>query len=158
MIVNPSIIIGANAGTEGSGALFETVRKGLKFYTDGAMGFVDVEDVAKCMIALMNSDVHAERFIINAENRTYKELTAEIAVGFGIKPPAVLAKRWMMELAWRGAALAGFITRKPPALDKVSAQAASVMRNFDNSKIKRAISFEFKPLTISIKEICDALN
>jgi len=31
VIVNPSIIIGPNAGTEGSGALFEIVRKGLKF-------------------------------------------------------------------------------------------------------------------------------
>ena len=36
VIVNPSIIIGPNAGTEGSGALFEKVRKGLKFYTSGS--------------------------------------------------------------------------------------------------------------------------
>ena len=70
VIVNPSLIIGANAGTEGSGHLFETVRKGLKFYTGGSGGFVDVEDVAKCMIALMNSDISGERYIISAENHT----------------------------------------------------------------------------------------
>ena len=79
VIVNPSIIIGKNAGTRGSGQLFETVRNGLKFYTAGSSGFVDVEDVAKCMIALMNSGIRAERFIINAENRDYKQITAEIA-------------------------------------------------------------------------------
>jgi dihydroflavonol-4-reductase len=158
VIVNPSIIIGANAGTEGSGALFETVRKGLKFYTIGSTGFVDVEDVAKCMIALMNGDITGERFIISAENHNYKNLTAGIAHSFGIKPPATLAKPWMMELAWRGAAFAAFITNSAPAIDKVAARAASLTRDFDNSKIKKAIGIQFKPLNLSVQEVCDALK
>ncbi|HEY4198698.1 MAG TPA: NAD-dependent epimerase/dehydratase family protein, partial [Mucilaginibacter sp.] len=158
VIVNPSMIIGANAGTEGSGALFETIRKGFKFYTHGSMGFVDVEDVARCMILLMNSKIYSERFIINAENRDYKNLTTEIAQCFGIKPPATLAKPWMMELAWRGAALAAFITRGVPAIDKVSARAASIARDFDNSKIKKAIDIQFRSLSLSVKEVCDALK
>ena len=157
VIVNPSIIIGPNAGINGSGALFEMIRKGFKFYTDGSMGLVDVEDVAKCMIALMNSNIQAERYIISAENCNYKELTAEIAQNFSIKPPATLAKPWMMELAWRGAALAAFITRSAPAIDKVSAKSASIHRDFDNSKIKKATGIEFKPLRLSIKEVCTAL-
>lgn len=157
VIVNPSIIIGANAGINGSGALFETVRKGLKFYTAGSSGFADVEDVAKCMIALMNSKITAERFIISAENRTYKQVTAEIAEGFGIKPPATLARSWMMEIAWRGAKLAAILTGKSPAIDKISAQAASMTRDYDNSKIKKAIGIEFKPVSESIKEICERL-
>jgi dihydroflavonol-4-reductase len=158
VIVNPSIIIGPNAGTTGSGALFETVRKGLKFFTDGGMGFVDVQDVAKCMIALMNGKISGERYIISAENISYKDITAEIAADFGIKPPATLAKRWMMELAWRGASLAAAITRKAPAIDKVSAQEATVLKKFDNSKVKNATGIEFKPLSISIKEVCEALS
>src|SRR6202012_541724 len=158
VIVNPSIIIGANASTEGSGALFETVRKGLKFYTAGSMGFVDVEDVAKCMIALMNSNISGERFIISAENHDYKSLTAEIAQDFGIKPPATLAKPWMMALAWRGAALAALITRSSPAIDKVSAKAASLTRDFDNKKIKKFIGLDFKPISLSISEICEKMR
>src|SRR5665213_3429056 len=110
VIINPSIIIGADAGTAGSGQLFETVRKGLKFYTSGSSGFVDVEDVAKCMIALMNNNISGERYIISAENWNYKELTAEIANGFGIKPPSIFASAWTMGLAWRGAALIASLT------------------------------------------------
>jgi len=158
VIVNPSMIIGPNAGVEGSGALFEMIRKGFKYYTNGSMGFVDVQDVAKCMIGLMNSNIHSERFIISAENPNYKDLTAEIAENFGIKPPATLAKPWMMELAWRGAAFASLFTGKAPAIDKTSAQAASVHRDFDNSKIRKAIPIEFKPLQQSIKEVCAALK
>ncbi|MFI5138012.1 MAG: NAD-dependent epimerase/dehydratase family protein [Sphingobacteriales bacterium] len=158
VIVNPSLIIGANAGTNGSGQLFETVRRGLKFYTAGSSGFVDVEDVAKCMIALMNSNISAERYIINAENRDFKQITAEIAGGFGIKPPSIFAKPWMMGIAWRGASLASLITRKAPAIDKISAQSASLTRNYDNKKIRQATGIEFKPVSVSIKEICERLK
>src|SRR5665213_1389654 len=111
--------------------------RGLKFYTSGSSGFVDVEDVAKAMIALMNSEIHAERFIVSAENRDYKQITAEIANGFGINPPAWYATPFMLGLGWRAAALIGKLTGKPPGIDKVSAQAASVIRNYDNSKIKK---------------------
>lgn len=158
VIVNPSLIIGANAGTEGSGQLFETVRKGLKFYTLGSSGFVDVADVAKCMIALMNSTITGERYIINSENISYKTITAEIANGFGIKPPATLAKPWMMELAWRGAAIAAALTGKAPSIDKVAAQTASLTRNYDNSKIKKAIGIEFRPVVETVREVCERLR
>jgi len=153
VIVNPSLIIGSNAGTEGTGQLFETVRKGLKFYTLGTGGFVDVADVTKCMKALMNSDIKGERYIINAENISYKDITASIANGFGIKPPAILAKPWMMELAWRGAAITAALTGKVPSIDKVAAKTASLTRNYDNSKIKKAIGIEFRPIEESVREI-----
>jgi dihydroflavonol-4-reductase len=157
VIVNPSLIIGPNAGTLGSGELFETVRKGFKFYTDGTGGFVDVADVAKCMIALMESGITEQRYIISAENRSYKDITTETAKGFNIPPPAILAKPWMMGLAWRGAALISMLTRKPPAIDKIAALSSTQIRKFDNSKIKSAIGIEFKPISTSIKEICKRL-
>jgi len=158
VIVNPSIIIGADAGTKGSGELFETVRKGLKFYTSGSCGFVDVEDVAKAMITLMNSDIHAERFIVSAENRDYKQITAEIADAFGVKRPGSLATPFMLGLAWRAAGLISKLTGKPPSVDKVSALAASVTRNYDNSKIKQATGIEFKRISQTIKEVCERLK
>lgn len=158
VIVNPSLIIGANAGTAGSGQLFETVRKGLKFYTNGSAGLVDVEDVAKCMISLMESSSSSgERYIISAENRDYHRLTAEIATGFGKKAPTKLAKPWMMELAWRGAAVLAALTGNTPKLDKIAAKSASLTRNFDNTKIKKATAIGFKPISKSIEEICNRL-
>lgn len=64
----------------------------------------------------------------------------------------------MMELAWRGAAFVAAITGNDPAIDKTSAQTASLTREFDNSKIKKAIGFEFKPISKTIAEICAALK
>lgn len=158
VIVNPSLIIGPDAGTKGSGQLFETVRKGLKFYTEGVAGFVDVQDVAKCMIALMDSDISGERYIISAENRNYRELTTEIAGCFGVEPPTVYARPWMMETGWRLARFVSLFTGKPPFVDKITAQAASQVRNFDNGKIKQAIGIEFKTVSETVKDICEKLK
>jgi dihydroflavonol-4-reductase len=158
VIVNPSLIIGPGAGAEGTGQLFETVRKGLKYYTAGSGGFVDVADVAKCMIQLMDSGIEGERYIINAENRYYKDITAKIADGFGLKPPSALAKPWMMGLAWRGAAIWAALTGKTPLLDKTAAQAATKVREFDNSKIKEALGFKFRPVNETVREVCERMK
>lgn len=158
VIVNPTIILGASAGIEGSGQIFETIRKGLKFYTEGAMGFVDVQDVAKCMIMLMASGISAERYIIIGENRTYQQIFTEIAGYLTVPAPTKLAKPWLMEAAWRGASVWGMITGNDPAIDKTSARAASVVREFDTVKIKAAIGFQFKPLSTTLREIAEHLK
>ncbi|MGI4022013.1 MAG: NAD-dependent epimerase/dehydratase family protein [Janthinobacterium lividum] len=158
VIVNPSLIIGKNAGKEGTGQIFETVRKGLKFYTSGSCGLVDVEDVAKIMILLMESKISNERFIINAENWLYKDLFEETATCFNLKPPAQEAKPWMLEIAWRASALGTLFTGKKIGVDKISAQAASRIQDYDNSKVKEALSFEFKLVKKSIQEICEAIK
>jgi dihydroflavonol-4-reductase len=158
VIVNPSVIIGPTAGTDGSGKIFEIVRQGLKFYTRGSCGLVDVQDVARCMILLMNSPITAERYIINAENWTFKSLMDTIAQCFNLKPASTEAKPWMLELAWRGAAMVAVLTGKDPALDKIAARAATVEQNYDNSKIKNELGFEFRPVEETIKEVCKALG
>jgi dihydroflavonol-4-reductase len=158
VIVNPSIIIGRGAGTNGSGQIFEKVREGLSYYTGGSCGFVDVEDVAKAMIALMNTDISGQRYIINAENWTWKNLLAETAENFDLTPPQTLAKPWMLNMAWRASAVWSAVTGRRKGIDKVSAQAASKALNYCNKKIKKAVGIEFKPVKESIKEICVALK
>lgn len=158
VIVNPSIIIGPNAGTEGSGKIFETVRKGLNYYTKGSIGFVDVEDVANSMILLMDSGISEQRYIVSAENLDYQYVVSAAAKAFGVPLAKKEAKRWMMELAWRAAAFWAAIRGGTPAIDKVSAQSASIQRRYDNSKIKQAIGIDFKPIDQSIVEICERLK
>lgn len=158
VIVNPAVIIGKNAGVEGSGAIFKLVKDGLKFYTDGATGIVDVEDVAKMMILLMNSEISAERYTLSADNLHYKDFFAQIANGFGLKPPHIEAKPWMLGIAWRGAKLASIITRKAPSLTKDAAKSSFNLSYYSNEKIKSAIKIDFKPLEKSILEVCQALK
>jgi len=158
VIVNPAVIIGKNAGFAGSGAIFKLVKDGLKFYTDGATGIVDVDDVAKAMILLMDSDITEERFTLSADNLHYKDFFAAIANGFSIKAPATAAKPWMLGIAWRAAKFASWFTGKAPALTKDAAKSSFNLSYYSNNKIKNTLNFEFKPLQQSILEVCQALK
>jgi len=158
VIVNPAVIIGKNAGFNGSGAIFKLVKEGLRFYTDGATGIVDVEDVAKGMILLMESDITAERYTLSADNLHYKDFFAQIAKGFGIEAPSIEAKRWMLGIAWRAAKLASLFTGKPAALTKDAARSSFNLSYYTNKKITDTFNFKFKPLNQSIAEVCNALK
>jgi dihydroflavonol-4-reductase len=158
VIVNPSVIIGANAGYQGSGALFKLVQEGLSFYTNGSTGLVDVTDVAKCMIQLMNSTLEAERYTISAANLSFKEMFGQIAEGFGKRPPSREAKPWMLGIAWRAARLASFFTGRSFGITSDTVRSSTSYSYYSNKKIKDTIGITFKPLDESIREVCAALQ
>ena len=157
VIVNPSVIIGAGAGYSGSGAIFKLVKDGLSYYTKGATGIVDVQDVATSMIALMESKETAERYILSSENYHYQQFFAEIAKGLGVKAPSKEAKPWMLGIAWRAAKLASLFTGKPAALTSDAAKSSLNESLYSNEKIKQTIGIQFKPLDQSIAEVCQGL-
>ncbi|MCZ4223789.1 NAD-dependent epimerase/dehydratase family protein [Pedobacter rhodius] len=158
VIVNPSIIIGKNAGFDGSGAIFKLVKGGFPFYTDGASGFVDVEDVARAMMLLMENPVTAERYIISSANYHYKDLFTAIAEGFNVKPPTREAKSWMLGIAWRTLKFFSSFTGKQPSITKDTANSSLSLSYYSNEKIIEATGIQFKPITQSIQEITQYLK
>ncbi|MEO5570985.1 MAG: NAD-dependent epimerase/dehydratase family protein [Bacteroidia bacterium] len=155
VIVNPTIIFGAGNWKTGSTALFPQIWKGLKFYTDGTTGFVDVRDVSKAMILLMESEIHSERFIISAENLNYKKIFDWIAEGLGKPKPFIYAYGWMRSVAWRTEALKKFLFKTKPFITKETAFAAHKKVHFSNEKIKKAIGLKFIPIQKSVKDSCE---
>ncbi|WP_142529236.1 NAD-dependent epimerase/dehydratase family protein [Pedobacter westerhofensis] len=157
VIVNPAIMLGAGAGYNGSGAIFKIVQDGLKYYSAGATGLVDVGDVAKSMILLMASPVTGERFTISAENYYYKQFFSEIAAGFGVKAPAKEATPWMLGVAWRSLKVLSLFTGRAPGLTSDAARSSMNVSFYSNEKIKKTTGITFKPLHESIKEVCAGL-
>jgi len=158
VIVNPSVIIGKNAGFEGSGAIFKLVKDGFPFYTDGASGFVDVEDVAKAMVLLMETAITGERYIISADNYHYKDLFTEIANGFNVKPPTTEAKPWMLGIAWRALKFFSVFTGKEPSITKDAAKSSLSLSYYSNQKVITATGIQFKPINQTIQEITQYLK
>lgn len=159
VIVNPVIILGAGDWEKGSAELFKTAYDEFPWYTEGVTGFVDVADVVKAMEILMNSDIAGERFIISADNITYRELFTTIARNFGKKPPHRKVTPLIAALVWRLEALKGMITRKAPMLTKETASTAQAKVYFDNTKLLKYLpAFHYTPLPQSIARICDDLR
>ena len=147
VIINPTVIIGPGDPSRSSAQLYQSVNKGLKFYTSGVNGFVDARDVARAMVLLMEGDQVNERFIANSENLPFKELFSYFARAAGVEPPKYSVGRWMSELAWRLESGRAFLTGSKPLLSKETARNAHNKRYFSNEKIRKVIDIRFRPVS-----------
>lgn len=157
VIVNPSIILGAGFWDSGSGKMIKIAYDGLKFYTRGINGFVDVRDVSKAMIILCNSAIKNERYILNSENWSYEKLYAEIAKNLNKPKPPYFANKLLSAIAWRVEAIRSFFTQKEPLITKYTAKTANSNFHYSNSKIKKELFFYFIPLQTCIMDTCKLL-
>lgn len=151
VIVNPGVIIGPGIWRYGSGSLIKIIYNGLKYYTTGSTGYVDVNDVVNAMIQLVKSDHKNERYILVSENLSFKDFFTKTAHYLGVKPPHKEAKTWLLNIAWRLDWLKHKLTRKRRVLSKQTAKSALTETNYSNKKIKEAIGFEFLPMDKSIE-------
>jgi len=85
VIVNPSIILGAGDWNSGSTSIFKKMYDEFPWYSEGINGFVDVKDLADIMIRLGDSNINQERFIVSAENKSYRDVFCMISDAFGKK-------------------------------------------------------------------------
>ncbi len=159
VIVNPSLILGGTNWNKGSMEIFKTAFEEFPWYTEGISGFVDVRDVAKAMILLMESGITSQRFILNAENIPYKNVFSEIARSFGKKPPYKKVTPFLAELVWRLEALKTRFTGREHLLNKETARTGQTRVYFDNTKIKKSLpGFSFRPITQTINDTCATLK
>ncbi len=152
VIVNPSVIIGPGDFTKGSAKMFQTMYNGLKVYTSGMNGYIDVNDVAKAMIILMESDISDECFILNSENLYYKTLFEMMAQALGVKPPKYKAGKFLSELSWRLLKIEALITGKRPLITRQTAQTANSDYRYSSEKFVKTTGMKFTPMKECIQK------
>lgn len=148
-IVSPSVVIGPGDWNNGSSRLFNTIYKGIPVYSGGITGYVDVRDVVKIMIRLMDSEVSGERYVVSAEDISYRQLFHSIALILKKKPPSLRLFPWMAELAWRADSVFSMFG-KPQTITKEIARSAFNRYYYDSSKIKKLLDYKFIPIEKSI--------
>ena len=159
VMVNPVVILGAGNWNDGSTKIFQSVYDEFPWYSEGVTGFVDAGDVAKAMIQLMESDIKSERFIISAENRTYRDVFNLMAGAFGKKIPYKKISPLLTSIVWQWEAFKSRFTGKDPLITKETAKTAMAKVNFDNSKLKKFLpGFQYQPLEETIINTCFALQ
>lgn len=153
VIVNPGIILGISTTSTGSGVATQLGAKGIPFYPSGGVGVVDVEDVVKAMILLMNSHIINQQYILVGQNISYKDLLSKMAVLFGKKPPTrKLSKPLMYFLA----ALDGFANKvfgKRRVIVKDMVRSMFQTSYYDTSKIRKDLDFKFTPLEKTLEKL-----
>jgi nucleoside-diphosphate-sugar epimerase len=154
-VVNPGIILGEGRWTEGSARMFHQVYSGLKFYTEGINGFVDVLDVVQALIVLWEQRITGERFVLVAENRSYREVFDAMAQHLQVRGPHILAKPWMGQLVWRLEWLRNKLTGSIPVVTRDTARSAQGKHHYRNQKALAA-GITFRPLEATIERVAKA--
>ncbi len=155
VIINPSTVLGFGNWHDSSCAIFKNMYKGFPWYTTGVNGFVDVEDVAKLTVLLMESNITEERFIISHENWEFRKLFNVMADGFGQKHPSWEATPFLSGIAWRIEKLKSVLKGAKPLLTKETALIALSKTFWENEKILKAMpGFSFNSLEHCITKAC----
>lgn len=153
VIINPSTILGAGKWTEGSIQIFHQVAKGVPFYPTGSNGFVDVRDVVKAAMMMMDSpETSGERYVINGYNRTFKELMSHIATQMGQKPPTIAVTDFWKAISIGYDKVRSLLTGSEPIITREVLSISSHPYIYNDSKLRNALDFKFLPFEQTIAE------
>lgn len=154
IVINPSVILGVGCWGQSSTQLIIRCYKGLPFYTEGITGYVDVRDVTSCMIKLMNENRFGQRYILNSENSSFKEVTQQLQINFNKPISKIKAGKFLLNAALLGGTIRRLITGKKPAITRSMVQSAQNKSYYDNSKVCKELNYNF----ISVKESLDFVS
>jgi nucleoside-diphosphate-sugar epimerase len=151
VIVNPSIILGPAKADQSSGSLMHLLKKGISYYPEGQTGYVDVRDVSKLSLALVERKLFGERYVLNAENLSFQSIL-ELAAGiFNNEIPKIKVGRMALEAARIADSAKSFLSGKAPKITSETIKSAMRKSSFSSEKIRSELDWEFIPVEESLK-------
>ncbi len=153
VIINPSTILGAGRWADGSIQIFHQVGKGVPFYPTGSNGFVDVRDVVRAAIQIMDSpETSGERYVINGYNRTFKEIMTQIATELGQKPPTIPVTDFWKTISIGYDKIRSLLTGSEAIITREVLSISSHPYSYDDSKLRETLDFNYLPFEQTITE------
>lgn len=152
VIVNPSVIIGAGCHPGAINKLFQNIKNYIPFYSSGVNGYVDVRDVTRAMVLLMESNISGERFVLNSENLSLREFLTLAAQILGKPQPRIaLNNRLTTALAWMEEARA-MLMRQDPMITRANVRSVMARSYYSSEKFRSATGFTFIPVKESLQQ------
>lgn len=152
VIINPSTILGAGKWEDGSIQIIHQVAKGVPFYPTGSNGFVDVRDVVKAAIKVMESTTTAERFVVNGYNVTFLEMMTMLAQEFGKKPPTIPVTDFWKTISIGYDKVRSLLTGSEPIITREVLSISSHPYTYNDDKIRQTLNLGYRPLKQTITE------
>lgn len=157
IILNPTVVLGAGIWESSSCQLFMQIFKGLKYYTPGSTGFVDVRDVARIAVSMMTTSRVNEAYVINESNYRFRDIFTWMAQGLDVPPVSRLAPRWIARGIVNMEYIKSKLTGIRPVITSDSVRNAYENFHYSNQKIK-SLGFSFIPIEQTIRETTELLR
>ena len=149
IIINPGVIIGSGNWGKSSGDLFPSFEKS-PFSFGGGTAYVDVRDVTKIAVILMEKEKFGERYIIISENKKYKEVADKIRQFLGKNESVIFPKFWL-NLGYGLNLALGWLFPYLRIISKENIKMLTEFTPISNKKIIKELNFQF----ISVKDSLD---
>lgn len=153
-ILNPGIILGYGNWNSGSLKLYKNAYNSFPFYSTGITGFVGVKDIARIVLyTVEQNNMEGKRYILVAENMTFKDVAETMAKHFNKRKPYIQVKGFLFYfiylLMWIKEALG-----IKSMLSKETTKSSISKIVYSNLKILSVIPFKFTPIRLQIEQDC----
>lgn len=152
IITAPTVVLGPGNWLSDSSFLFSEAEK-RKYYADGVTGFVGVNDVVKCLMALTRKEIYGEKYIISSQNMSYNALFKLIAQKMSLPEPTKLASKWVIRLYKFCYTIKSVFTGRRPIVNTPYIDSVKHFRLFDNSKSINSIIAAYEPIENVVEKI-----
>lgn len=148
VIINPGVIIGSGNWEASSGEMFSALAK-YPYAMSGSSAYVDVRDVAKIAVNLMENEVLNERFIVISSTERLLAVSNFVREKLG-KPKAKLLPDFVLKIGYFLNIILGWLFPKLRMLNKVNLETVTSHHLISNQKIKQALDYKFIPVFESL--------
>ncbi|WP_077922843.1 NAD-dependent epimerase/dehydratase family protein [Spirosoma sp. 209] len=158
VMVCPSIVLGVGDWSRSSLQLVNYVNNERPFYPAGLVNYVDVLDVVESLFWLMQAEVTAQRYILNAGTIPYRSLLEQLAGSLGKRPPTLRIAPVLTQWLWPLEAVRAWVTGKPPLITRETARSASSLYRYEGQKIEQVAGFQYRPLNQTLQRIARSIS
>jgi dihydroflavonol-4-reductase len=153
-IINPALILGKGDYSRSSAEIINKIISSKGMYPGGVNGFVDVVDVAKACITAIDHQHNSQRFILCAENLSYKDLYILFYKSLGLdtkklRPMPAIVKGLLNKIN----SLIEPIFKKSILLSTQAMKYTSTISRYDNTKSKNVLGIVYRPVKETIEEM-----
>ncbi|MDQ0477526.1 NAD-dependent epimerase/dehydratase family protein [Chryseobacterium sp. MDT2-18] len=148
VIINPGVIIGSGNWHSSSGEMFETFEK-YPYAMSGSTTYVDVRDVSKIAISLMENNIFGERYIVISETKKILEVANFVREKLG-KSKAKVISNGILKTGYVLNVLFGWLFPKLRMMSKVNLETVTSHHIVSNEKIRKKLDYQFIPVFESL--------
>ena len=146
IIINPGVIIGTLDGKRESEKLFTQNSFINKYAPSGGTGFIDVRDVVKILMKLIDDKTYNQKFVLISENKTYKDVLNLVAQkrNYSVKSISNSTLKTIKILSNFNRIFGG------QYMTKANYYSLTNFVKYDNSKVKNLLNYTFIPINEAI--------
>lgn len=148
IILNPGIIIGSGNWDSSSGEMFSQLLKS-PYTTSGSSSYVDVRDVAKIAVSLMDQNQFGERFILISETKKMADVANTVRLQAGKSKAKILPDN-LLQVGRIINLLFGWAFSNLKMMNKINIEAVTSHNVISNKKISTLLRFQFIPVQDSL--------